>query len=126
MLPRLGELYADAVRFRDPIKDLSGFDDLRGYYADFLKMAEGGTFEIDTWLEEGDAESGQAALAWTMCLAGDEGEEPGSGGCFDGMSHILHEGGKITAQRDYFDMGEAVYQQVPGLRWLHERVKSRF
>jgi hypothetical protein len=44
------------------------------------------------------------------------------------MSHLVlaPDGEAITAQRDYFDLGEAVYEQVSVLRWIHRRVKARF
>lgn len=127
VLPRLGELYAEDVRFRDPIKDLRGFEALHDYYADFLELAQGGTFTIDRWIEEGGADGGHAAVTWTMCLAGGGGAgEERQRRCFGGMSHLIHDGARITAQRDYFDMGEAVYDQVGVLRFIHRRVKSRF
>jgi len=126
VLPRLSELYASNVRFRDPLKDLRGFDDLRAYYAEFLELAEGGTFTIDRWIES----EGEAALTWTMCLppTEDDPKEDPERRCFGGMSHLIlaPDGEAITAQRDYFDLGEAVYEQVSVLRWIHRRVKARF
>lgn len=113
----VGELYSDDIRFRDPITEVRGLAALQKYLAHFADVSNGARFRItDTVVQPGDA-----VIFWTMVMPGDDGE-PGRE--FQGLSHIKVRD-RIYEERDYFDMGDAVYDHVPVLNWFTALVKSR-
>ncbi len=113
----LDQLYSADVRFRDPISTVSGLDDLRRYFAHFAEVSHGARFEItDTVIQPGEA-----ALFWTMTMLDKHGKPERQ---FGGVSH-LKVGERIYEERDYFDLGEAVYDHVPVVSWFTSLVRSR-
>jgi hypothetical protein len=117
-LEGLDRLYGADVRFRDPITEVRGLEALTEYFRTFVRQAEGAEVRIDGTL----AGEGEAAVFWTMRLPGGESDPPGRS--FSGVSHLRFRD-RIYEQRDYFDLGEAVYEHVPVLGWLTRRVKAR-
>jgi ketosteroid isomerase-like protein len=113
---QLDQLYADDVRFRDPISSVTGLAALRLYFARFAEVSQGARFEITDEV----VQPGQAAVFWTMTIAGKDGKP---GRQFGGVSHLKVRD-RIYDERDYFDLGEAVYDHVPVLSWLTRLVKS--
>jgi hypothetical protein len=113
----LDQLYTEDVRFRDPISTVAGLTDLRKYFAHFAEVSAGAHFEITDEL----VQPGQAAVFWTMVMA-DDGATPGRR--FQGVSHLKVRD-RIYEERDYFDLGEAVYDHVPVVNWFTRLVRSR-
>jgi limonene-1,2-epoxide hydrolase len=113
----LDRLYTEDVRFRDPIATVSGLADLHAYFAHFAEAAAGAHFEI----EEEVVQPGQAAVFWTMVMVKKDGSEARR---FQGVSHLKVRD-RIYEERDYFDLGEAVYDHVPVVGWLTRLVRSR-
>ncbi len=109
-------LYADDVRFRDPITELVGREAMRRYLEHFGDTARGARFVItDTLIQPGNA-----AVFWTMTPPARDGEP---GRPIEGVSH-LRVAARVYEERDYFDLGE-VYDQVPVVNWFTGAVKSR-
>ena len=113
----LDQLYTEDVRFRDPISTVAGLADLRTYFAHFAEVSAGAHFEITDEL----VQPGQAAVFWTMVMATDDGTP---GRRFQGVSHLKVRD-RIYEERDYFDLGEAVYDHVPVVNWFTRLVRSR-
>lgn len=113
----LDRLYTEDVRFRDPISEVSGLAELREYFVRFAEVSAGNRFEITDEV----VAPGQAVVFWTMVLVDDDGKERRR---FQGVSHLkVRE--RIYEERDYFDLGEAVYDHVPVVSWLTRFVRSR-
>lgn len=108
----LEELYAEDIRFRDPVTSAEGMAEVRAYFRHFGEQAKGATVEIDGNI----VEPGEAAVFWTMTFEG--------GHSVAGVSY-MKIGERIEEERDYFDLGEAVYEQVPVVGWLTRLVKAR-
>jgi len=102
---------ARSVRF------VVGLVDLRRYFEHFAEVSAGAHFEITDEI----VQPGQAAVFWTMVMGNDDGTEKRR---FAGVSH-LEVRDRIYAERDYFDLGEAVYDRVPVVSWLTRFVRSR-
>ena len=49
----------------------------------------------------------------------------GDGFFVSGVSEIHFLNGLVNYHRDYFDMGEMVYEKVPVLGWLTKKIKGR-
>lgn len=113
----LDRLYTEDVRFRDPISEVTGLVELREYFERFAEVSAGNRFEITDEI----VVPGRAAVFWTMVLVDDEGKEKRR---FEGVSHLKVRD-RIYEERDYFDLGEAVYDHVPVVSWLTRFVRSR-
>ncbi|MGH7785770.1 MAG: nuclear transport factor 2 family protein [Candidatus Binatia bacterium] len=113
----VGDLYSADTRFRDPITEVHGLAALQKYLAHFGEVSSGARFRItDTVVQPGDA-----VVFWTMVMPGD-GDTPGR--TIQGLSHLKVRD-RIYEERDYFDMGDAVYDHIPVLNWFTGLVKSR-
>ena len=94
-----------------------GLGDLQRYFARFAAASAGAHFEIgDTMMQPG-----QAAIFWTMVMTNADGSEARR---FQGVSHLKVRD-RIYDERDYFDLGDAVYDHVPVVGWLTRFVRSR-
>lgn len=113
----LDRLYAEDVVFRDPISEAHGLDELRRYFTRFAEVSAGNRFEITDEV----VQPGEAAIFWSMVLVDDHGREKRR---FQGVSHMKVRD-RIYEERDYFDLGEAVYDHVPVVSWLTRLVRSR-
>ena len=113
----LEQLYTEDVRFRDPISTVTGLVDLRRYFERFAAVSAGAHFDITAEI----VQPGQAAVFWTMVMMDDKGQPSRR---FAGVSH-LEVRDRISQERDYFDLGEAVYDHVPVVSWLTRLVRSR-
>jgi hypothetical protein len=116
------QFYDKNVVFQDPVHKLSGSLAMREYYEGLYKNVDKIRFEYSKQLEDKDT----VVLAWRMYLktpAIDSGKEL----TVDGTSVITFGGpeGKAIVHRDYFDMGEFVYERVPILKSLIRYIKNR-
>ena len=113
----LDALYTEDVAFRDPISTVRGLADLKKYFTRFAEVSAGSHFDITGEV----VQPGQAAVFWTMVMVKADGTEARR---FQGVSH-LQVRDRIYEERDYFDLGEAVYDHVPVVSWLTRFVRSR-
>jgi ketosteroid isomerase-like protein len=111
----------DAV-FQDPVHQLKGVPAIRAYYEGLYKNVEAIRFEYGKSIESGD----MVSLTWRMYLKA-SGIEGGKEITVDGVSVITFGGkeGKAVMHRDYFDMGEFVYERVPVLKSVVAYIKKR-
>lgn len=116
------QFYDKNVVFQDPVHQLRGSAAVRSYYEGLYKNVDEILFEYGKELEDKDT----VVLSWRMHLktpAIDSGKEL----TVDGTSVITFGGpeGKAINHRDYFDMGEFVYERVPILKSLIRYIKGR-
>ena len=102
----LRPLYHENLEFRDPIQTLRGIEDFlamnRRLFARFREL----TFDVST--ARGDDRD--VFLVWTMRAVPKVGPRL----AVDGVTHARAEGGRVTHQRDYWDLGELVARAIPG------------
>lgn len=118
----LDDFYDPAASFQDPVHRLQGVEQIRHYYENLYKNVESIRFEYPQGFESGDT----VTLVWKMHLVSpsiDSGKEI----TVDGVSVITFGGaqGKAIAHRDYFDMGEFIYERVPVLKSIIGFIKAR-
>jgi ketosteroid isomerase-like protein len=111
-LSGLDTLYAEDMRFRDPIQQLSS-------RAAFLAMNERllARMRSLTWqIHHADGDDDRVMLEWTMhCTA-----KLGVKLAVDGTTVARARDGLIIDHRDYWDLGEMFASSLPwGLRLLH-------
>ena len=113
--------YAEDVVFEDPLGKITGLKDLKKYYAGLYKNVISIRFEFSSVIRQGDEEVG----IWVMYLKAKSlngGEEI----ALKGNSHVRYNAeGKAIYHRDYFDMGEFIYEHVPVLGSIIRVVKGK-
>jgi hypothetical protein len=113
----LDGLYDPAVRFDDPVQRLRGIVALKEYFERLNSRIEWAELEFT---EQAVAQDG-ATLEWVMTVCPRGLRRPVR---VAGVS-VLRYGQKITRQRDYYDLGAMVYEQVPLLGGLVRGLKKR-
>lgn len=107
------EFYAPDAEFIDPVVRLKGAAEIRRYYTRLYTTVSDIRFEHGPEIS-GD---GRSVLVWTMHLkaAMDRGRTIR----LEGVSVLRRDAmGRVVYHRDYFDMGEFVYERVPLLAFL--------
>lgn len=121
-LTTLDQLYIKDLTFKDPVQLVQGRDNLLRYLDHGLVNAIHCKFAIE--IEMVDRE--QAFLVWQMRLqheklaGGREIQVPGT-------SHLLfaEESNLIKEHVDYYDLGAMVYEHVPVLGWVINKVRTK-
>jgi len=120
-LGRLDTLTIDAVRFKDPINDVSGRSALKAVFQDATDSVANTRVEIVglAW-----ASPERAFVKWRY------------GGCIrrlkltdwqiTGMSDItLAADGRIAAHEDHWDLASGLFEHFPVIGWLFRRLRHR-
>ncbi|KPH62466.1 nuclear transport factor 2 family protein [Pseudoalteromonas porphyrae] len=104
----LDDIYHPSICFSDPLHTVNGLDDLHSYFADLYSNVTECRFDISSFHSVDD----NAFLYWTMYY-----RHPKLAShkeiAVQGHSHLVFDGNKIKLHRDYFDVGELLYQQIP-------------
>lgn len=121
-LSLIEQFYDKDIVFQDPVHQLHGVSAVTKYYESLYKNVTTIRFEYSQGVEAGDT----IALPWRMFLktpAINSGKEI----TVDGVSMITFGGteGKAIYHRDYFDMGEFVYERVSILGSIIRHIKGR-
>ena len=117
----LNDFYAPEVKFIDPIGEINGLDEMKEYYK---KMYEG-IKDIKFIFKPHSVTDGRYFFPWDMYLTTpklNSGEEF----MVSGVSEIHFQGGLVTFHRDYFDMGDFIYERIPLLGRIIKMIKHRF
>jgi hypothetical protein len=116
----LDQVYAPSIVFEDPLHRFEGIDSLRAYFERLNSQLVEGRFTFDTPV----IGEGMAVLPWVMNLRLRRLPHPV---IVPGCSHIRYDQtGRITYQRDYFDAGALIYEQIPVLGFVIRRIKAAF
>lgn len=117
----LDDLYAPDLVFEDPLDRTEGLDEFKIYMEAMYQYVEDIHWEYHDEVIQGDTH----VLVWTMTLQ-TASLNKGEPFTIDGVSHLrFGEDNKIVYHRDYFDMGEYIYERVPVVKWFVNKVKKR-
>jgi len=116
------QFYDSQVVFQDPIHTLNGASALKKYYEGLYRNVDEIRFVYGPSIEQGNTVS----LTWRMHLQ-TPALQSGKELTVDGVSVITFGGteNKAIHHRDYFDMGEFVYERVPVLSSIITYIKKR-
>ena len=115
------EFYDQNVDFQDPVHKLKGAVAVRNYYAQLYKNVKSIRFEFSKTISQGN----NAVLVWKMFLVTPD-LNGGREFSVDGNSVFLFgEDGKALSHRDFFDMGEFIYERVPVLKSVIGIIKGK-
>ena len=114
----LGQVYGDDIIFTDPMHQISGLESLTQYFAKLYENVQHIQFEI----KEVQQNDSQASLFWQMQYRHPKLNK-GQLIRVDGMSQLKFND-KIYFHRDYFDLGQMLYEQVPCVGGLIRLLKT--
>ena len=121
-LDTLNEIYTDDVTFVDPVNRIQGRESLIAHFRDSYRDVLSCRFSFDSAREM--IIDDRALLVWTMDLQ-HRRLAAGKPIKVKGSSYLEMSNRGIHYHRDWFDLGEMVYEQVPVLGGLVRAVKSR-
>lgn len=119
-LEQLEELYHDEVGFSDPIHQVVGRDDLKAYFKNTMENVEYCHFAFDDELVADD----KAFLVWQMRFSHPKLAN-GMEIVLPGVSYLKLEDGKIREQQDQYDLGAMLYEHVPLVGYVIDKIKQR-
>lgn len=113
--------YAEDVQFKDPVHELKGRIKVQDYYKNLYKNVDKIRFDFSEIIEDKNTVIG----VWKMTLE-TKSLNGGAPVVVDGNSVIrFNEQGQAVYHRDYFDMGEFIYENVPVLGFVIRKIKDR-
>jgi hypothetical protein len=116
----LDGFYTTDVQFEDPLGKITGLAAMKSYYANMYKNVTSIKFDFT----EGVCDDNNCVFIWKMTFSSSslKGGEPVVS---YGNSHIkFNEAGLVHYHRDYFDMGEFIYEHIPVVGYLVRKVKK--
>jgi ketosteroid isomerase-like protein len=119
-LNTLDEIYSEDVVFEDPAHRIEGYDNLSRYFESMYTNVTDCRFNIHEHAVNGDV----AFISWTMTLSHpklDGGAERAVNGC----TRLVLKEGRVVLHRDYFDLGEMLYEALPVLGSAVRMIKKR-
>lgn len=120
-LSLVDDFYHPGVKFIDPIGTIDSSEGIKKYYENMYKNVKFIKFDFSEFHEAGT----NIVAVWKMTLQADKlnGGEPIT---VDGNSVItFDESGKATYHRDYFDMGQFIYEHIPVVGYVIKKIKNR-
>ncbi|RUA33311.1 MAG: nuclear transport factor 2 family protein [Bacteroidetes bacterium] len=111
------EIYADDIVFKDPIHEIHGIENLKGYFNKLNENLIKGSFHFT---DESIVDN-KAFLSWEMDL---KLKRPKKNVKASGISVLIIED-KIISQTDYFDAGELFYENIPVLGGIIRSIKKK-
>ncbi|APE06429.1 MAG: nuclear transport factor 2 family protein [Alteromonas sp.] len=122
----LASIYATDVLFIDPITTHQGLTEVKSYFNNLLEQAESCKFDIaDIFLCARDDQSNSRVTHianWTMTLVLKGSEKVIT---LDGTTQLGVSNNMIVYHKDYYDLGEMVYEHVPVLGFIIKKIKGR-
>lgn len=120
-LSYLDFFYNKEVIFIDPTHKIKGLDELKNYYQRIYKNVDFIQFEFIHFIEN----KSYLSAEWTMTL---KVGPLNFGKAFkvQGASFFeFNEENLVVFHRDYFDLGEMLYEKIPGFGSLVKAIRSR-
>jgi ketosteroid isomerase-like protein len=116
------EFYDPNVDFQDPVGKIKGSAAIKKYYENMYKNVQSIRFDFHKEVVTGDAH----VVMWTMHVTA-KNLNGGKSVAVEGNSHIVFgPNNKVIYHRDYFDMGEFLYEHIPVLGYAIKKIKALF
>ncbi|QUJ70579.1 nuclear transport factor 2 family protein (plasmid) [Photobacterium sp. GJ3] len=118
-LSSLEALYHPAVVFEDSAHRVEGWPALHDYFQRLFQNVTHCEFRIHQSMADG----AQGYVVWTMVFAHpklNRGQHREVQGC----SHLTFQDNQVIHHRDYFDLGEMLYEAIPLLGRVVKSIKA--
>lgn len=113
-------IYSNDARFQDPFSTVEGIDELTDYFSGAYANVIACQFEFGDPVINGR----DVCIPWNMRLR-HKRIRNGHEISVDGISQLKIHNGKITSHRDYFDVGQLLYENLPvlgkAIRWIRSQ-----
>ncbi|NRB66796.1 MAG: nuclear transport factor 2 family protein [Vibrio sp.] len=116
----LNGVYHQDVVFEDSAHRLQGWQALQSYFDSLYTNVRRCDFDIKEQQQSGDS----GFLTWSMSLEHPKLQK-GKTVVVNGVSHLKFKDGKVIYHRDYFDLGEMLYENLPLLGSVIKTIKQR-
>lgn len=120
-IDQLSTIYSQEVVFIDPIAEYEGLKSVERYFAKLLTNAAHCQFMIHSMNQTVQQEY---VLTWTMTFTSSRLNR-GKPINVDGITQIRIQNNKICFHRDYYDVGQMIYENVPILGYWVKKIKER-
>jgi ketosteroid isomerase-like protein len=104
-LAGLSQLYAEEMRFQDPLISIEGRAEFERVMGSFVSNARQLRIEVLDHAEQGD----RAFITWRMWFA----PRWGRGITIEAVSHLRLREGRVVEQRDYWDLVDSLVSRLP-------------
>lgn len=123
----LESIYASDITFIDPITTHRGIDEVKHYFSNLLTQAETCKFDIsDIFRCSQQNAQNQTDVThlvnWTMTLVLKNSDKKIT---LDGTTQLGVKDDIIIYHKDYYDLGEMVYEHVPILGFIIRKIKGK-
>ncbi|MEP4891040.1 MAG: nuclear transport factor 2 family protein [Aliiglaciecola sp.] len=119
-IARLGDIYAQNATLIDPLSEHQGLENIQGYFENLLTN----TSKCECSIQHITHQSTDIFVTWKMLIVHPK-LNSGNEFYIDGISHLKSNDEKIVFHRDYYDLGEMIYEQVPVLKFVIKTLKKR-
>ncbi|MDF2184906.1 nuclear transport factor 2 family protein [Grimontia hollisae] len=119
-LHSLDTVYSEDVVFEDPAHRIEGYGNLSRYFEAMYANVTDCRFDIHDHAVNGDV----AFISWTMTLSHPK-LDGGAQRAVQGCSRLVLKEGRVVMHRDYFDLGEMLYEALPVLGSAVRMIKKR-
>ncbi|MDD1779638.1 nuclear transport factor 2 family protein [Enterovibrio sp. ZSDZ35] len=119
-LNSLDEIYSEDVVFEDPAHRIEGYENLASYFESLYMNVTDCRFEIHDYA----VNESVAFLSWTMTLSHPK-LQGGEARSVNGCTKLTLKDGRVVRHRDYFDLGEMLYEALPFLGSAVKLIKKR-
>ncbi|MDI9245443.1 nuclear transport factor 2 family protein [Marinobacter sp. CHS3-4] len=113
-------VYSDDVKFQDPFSSVNGIEDLTAYFSGAYANVISCHFDFGEPVINGR----DVCIPWIMRLR-HKRIRSGKQVNVDGISQLAIHNGKVTHHRDYFDVGQLLYENLPvlgkAIRWIRSK-----
>jgi len=117
---QLKHIYSKDVEFIDPIAKHQGIKSVEHYFDRLLHNAKFCEFDIKT-VEQTLSE--RYVVAWQMTFTSDRMNK-GKPIKVDGLTLLHLQNDLIVYHRDYYDLGQMVYENIPVLGFIVKKIKK--
>lgn len=120
-LNEVNKFYAEDAKFVDPLTSLDGVKNIYAYYENLYKHVTEISFEFDNFI----IEDNKCSFQWIMNF---KTKKLNSGKNIKvyGISTIkFNENNLAIYHRDYYDMGEFIYERIPVLNKIISYIKKK-
>lgn len=119
-LHKLSHVYSDDIVFQDPMHRIDGLNELSIYFKKMYTNVDTSTFEITDIIQQENI----ATVFWVMSFVHPK-LNAGNAIIVEGCTKLKGEGTKIVYHRDYLDVGQMLYENIPVLGAILKTIKNR-
>lgn len=119
-ISELSKIYSADVVFIDPIAEHQGLSSVEEYFSKLLKNAKFCEFNIHY---KKPVEQSGYVVSWTMKFTSTRINK-GRPVAVDGLTVLEIVNDRIVFHRDYYDLGQMVYEHVPFLGRIIKKIKG--